>query len=57
MTRGSETDSVNEALATGRWKIPVTYVGELEESSDLHRKFENREICGKPLICASGHIS
>jgi len=56
-TAGSETSAIHEALGTGRWKIPVTRVADLEQTAELHRKFENRELYGKALIRVGGDIS
>lgn len=55
-TQGSETPFIHEALREGRWKIPITKVVELEETAELHRQFENRELYGKSLIRVGGDL-
>ena len=55
-TRGEEKEMIHEALRSGRWKIPITKVVPLEETAELHRQFENRELFGKSLIEVGGEI-
>lgn len=55
-TGGKEIPAIHEALASGRWKIPITRVVPLEETADLHRRWENRELYGKCLIEVGGEI-
>lgn len=55
-TGGKEKPLIHEALASGRWKIPITLVAPLEETAEIHRRFENRELYGKTLIEVGGDI-
>ena len=55
-TGGKEKPEIEEALRTGRWKIPITKIVELEETAELHRQFENRELFGKSLIRVGGDL-
>jgi len=55
-TRGAEKATIHEALASGRWKIPITHIAPLEETAELHRRFENRELYGKTLIEVGGEL-
>ncbi len=56
-TGGSEREAIHQALREGRWKIPITRVGTLEEVAELHRAFEDRELHGKTLIRVGGDLS
>ncbi len=55
-TGGEERPLIHQALASGRWKIPITRVFPLEETAAAHRAFENRELYGKTLIEVGGEI-
>ena len=45
-----------DRLARGEWLIPVQIIGELDDVAELHRRFENRELCGRTLIRIGGEI-
>jgi NADPH2:quinone reductase len=55
-TGGEEKESIHDALRTGRWKVPVTRVAELEEVPELHRLFEQRKLTGRTVIRVGGEL-
>ncbi|MCP3956438.1 MAG: zinc-binding dehydrogenase [bacterium] len=55
-TGGEEKALIREALAEGRWKIPITRVFALAETAEAHRAFEARELYGKTLIEVGGEL-
>jgi len=55
-TGGTEKPRIHEALASGRWKIPITRVFSLAETAEAHRAFESRELYGKTLIEVGGEL-
>jgi NADPH2:quinone reductase len=55
-TAGKEKEGIHDALRSGRWKVPVTRVAELEEAPELHRLFEERRLFGKTLIRIGGDL-
>jgi NADPH2:quinone reductase len=55
-TDGSEKAEIHDALRSGRWKVPITRVVELEEVPELHRIFEARKLSGRALIRIGGEL-
>jgi NADPH:quinone reductase-like Zn-dependent oxidoreductase len=55
-TGGREKPEIHEALRSGRWQIPITHVVPLEQTAEMHRRFENRELHGKSLIEVGGEL-
>lgn len=55
-TGGAEIKAMNTALADGDLRIPVEKVYDLEDLSEAHRAWENRELRGRTLIAAGGDI-
>ena len=55
-TGGRELPEIHEALCSGRWKVPVTGVWELEQIPELHRRFEQRTLLGKQIIRVGGDL-
>jgi NADPH2:quinone reductase len=55
-TGGRELPAIHEALASGRWRIPIGRVWELEEVAELHRRFEQRALLGKQLVRVGGDL-
>jgi len=56
VTGGAELPEIHDALRTGRWKAPISEIVELEDTPDLHRRFEARELMGRNLIRVGGEI-
>ena len=55
-TGGAEKPLIHQALASGRWKIPITRVFPLADTAEAHRAFESRELYGKTLIEVGGEL-
>lgn len=55
-TRGAENAEIEEKLATGRWRIPIERVFELEDIAEAHRLFEGRALRGRSLVRVGGDI-
>lgn len=55
-TRGAENAEIEEKLATGRWRIPIERVFELDEIAEAHRLFESRALRGRSLVRIGGDI-
>lgn len=55
-TRGRENAEIVSSLATGRWRIPIERVFELEDVPVAHALFEGRELMGRALIRVGGEI-
>jgi NADPH2:quinone reductase len=55
-TGGAELDEIHDALRSGRWRAPISEIVELEETADLHRRFEARELMGRNLIRVGGEL-
>lgn len=54
---GSATDhTIIDAAATGRWKIPISEVVDLENASDLHARLEARRVMGRAVIRVGGDL-
>jgi NADPH2:quinone reductase len=48
---GSATDqAIIDAAATGRWKVPISEVVDLENTADLHIRLEARKVMGRAVI-------
>jgi len=56
VTGGAELPEIHHALRTGRWKVPISEIVELEATPNLHRRFEARELMGRNLIRVGGEI-
>lgn len=56
VTGGAELPEIHDALRSGRWKAPISEIVELEDTPDLHRRFEARELMGRNLIRVGGEI-
>jgi NADPH2:quinone reductase len=55
-TGGAELPEIHHALRSGRWKAPVSEIVGLEDTADLHRRFEARELMGRNLIRVGGDL-
>jgi NADPH2:quinone reductase len=55
-TGGAEDGEIIEALASGRWRIPVERVFPLEEVPRAQALFEGRRLVGRSLIEAGGDV-
>lgn len=55
-TGGRELPEIHEALRSGRWKVPITGIWELEQVPELHRRFEQRTLLGKQIIRVGGDL-
>ena len=55
-TKGAEKPGIHEALKSGRWKVPIVEVVELQDVPRLHERFEKRELYGKTLIRVGGEL-
>jgi NADPH2:quinone reductase len=55
-TKYAENAEIARNLASGRWRIPVERVFELEEVPRAQAMFENRELFGRSLIRVGGDI-
>jgi NADPH2:quinone reductase len=55
-TGGAELPEIHDALLSGRWKAPISEIVDLENTPDLHRRFEARELMGRNLIRVGGEI-
>lgn len=53
---GRDDDLMLDAVRSGRWKIPITDVVELEDVPALHARFERRETMGRPIIRVGGDL-
>jgi len=53
---GSENEAIVEALASGRWRIPVERIFPLEEVSRAQALFEGRRLFGRTLVVAGGDV-
>ncbi len=51
---GREEVEITEALGSGRWRIPIERVFDLEETAAAHALFEGRELLGRSLIRVGG---
>lgn len=48
---GSETDrAIVEAVASGRWTVPISEAVPLRDVVDLHRRLEARQVTGRAII-------
>ena len=56
VTGGAELPEIHDALISGRWKAPISEIVELEDTPDLHRRFEARELMGRNLIRIGGEL-
>lgn len=57
VTGGAELPEIHDALISGRWKAPISEIVELEDTPDLHRRFEARELMGRNLIRVGGDLN
>lgn len=55
-TGGAEHASIVEALAAGRWRIPIEQEFPLEEVPRAQALFEGRRLVGRSLIMAGGEV-
>jgi NADPH2:quinone reductase len=55
-TAGVERPAILDALRSGRLKVPITGVWQLDQVAELHRRFENRELIGKQVIEIGGEL-
>jgi NADPH:quinone reductase-like Zn-dependent oxidoreductase len=55
-TGGAELDEIHDALRSGHWKVPISEIVELEQTAELHRRFEARELMGRNLIRIGGDL-
>lgn len=55
-TGGTELAEIHDALRSGRWKAPVSEIVDLEDTADLHRRFEARGLMGRNLIRVGGEL-
>lgn len=53
---GAETPAILDALRSGRVRVPITGVWQLDQVAELHRRFENRELVGKQVIEVGGEL-
>jgi NADPH2:quinone reductase len=53
---GAENEAIVEALASGRWRIPVERVFPLEEVPRAQALFEGRRLVGRSLVEAGGEV-
>ncbi len=53
---GAENAQIVEALASGRWRIPVEQVFPLEDVPRAQALFEGRRLTGRSLIEAGGEV-
>jgi NADPH2:quinone reductase len=52
---GSDTDgAIVEAVASGRWSVPISEVVPLSEVAALHRRLESRQLMGRAVIRIGG---
>lgn len=55
---GSAADrTIVDAVANGRWKLPISEVVPIEQVADLHRRLEARAIKGRAVIEVGGEIA
>ncbi len=54
--KGRDEALMLDAVRSGRWRIPITDVVELEDVPDLHARFERRETMGRPVIRVGGDL-
>ena len=53
--RGGEEDrSLVEAVRSGRWKVPIGKIVDLDQVGELHRQLESRALMGRALIRVGG---
>lgn len=50
------TADLVEAIATGRWQIPVTETVRLSDVTRAHERLEARELCGRVVICVNDQL-
>jgi NADPH2:quinone reductase len=57
--RGDARDNalVLDRIRTGRWKVPISDVVELEDVPELHRRFARRELKGRVAIRVGGELN
>lgn len=54
---GSATDrAIIEAVATGRWKSPISEVVALEDVADLHTRLAARQVMGRAVVKVGGAL-
>lgn len=53
---GAESEAIVEALASGRWRIPVERIFPLEEVPRAQALFEGRRLVGRSLVEAGGEV-
>jgi NADPH:quinone reductase-like Zn-dependent oxidoreductase len=55
-TKYAENAEIARNLASGRWRIPVERIFELEDVPRAQAMFENRELFGRTLIRVGGDL-
>ncbi|MDX2141780.1 MAG: zinc-binding alcohol dehydrogenase family protein [Rhodospirillaceae bacterium] len=54
---GSATDKgIIEAVATGRWTVPISETVELADVADLHARLESRRVMGRAVVKVGGDL-
>ena len=55
---GSATDrAIIEAVATGRWRVPISEVVELDQVAALHTRLETRQVMGRAVVKVGGDLA
>jgi NADPH2:quinone reductase len=55
---GSATDrEIIDAVATGRWRAPISEVVDLEKVADLHQRLAARRVMGRAVVRVGGDIA
>ena len=52
----AERDAI-DAIASGRWRLPITDIVEMEDIPTMHERFENRALMGRVLIRIGGELT
>jgi NADPH2:quinone reductase len=55
---GGATDrTIIEAVATGRWRVPISETVEFTEVAELHARLESRQVMGRAVVKVGGDIA
>ncbi len=56
-SQGAERAATHEALMSGAWRIPIEKTFPLDDTAEVHRAWEARELSGRTLIEVGGDFT
>jgi NADPH:quinone reductase-like Zn-dependent oxidoreductase len=55
---GGATDrAIVEAVATGRWKVPISETVDVAQVAELHARLESRQVMGRAVVKVGGDLA